>query len=506
MAKNLNALLSALLLCAMFTGSAMAGGTSSSKREHKAKYIFYFIGDGMSIPQIRIAESAKAEASFNANYYKQVAGTADAKVSDNTLNIRRLKTSGMATTHAANRYITGSAAAATALATGYKTSINTISMNAERTQNMQTIAEAAKANGYKVGIITSVSIDHATPACFYAHTKDRSNYEEIGDYLLNSGFDYFGGGSIKNDSYKKSVDEYKKAAEVAGFKYVSSRADFDALNNKSGRVIATLKKFDNSAADGCSLPYVIDIDEEKADDRIMLSEFTEKGIELLDNSKGFFMMIEGGKIDWTGHANDLVANSYEVISFDKAIGKALEFYEKHPDETLIVVTGDHETGGLTIGFAGTYYETAFGKLSKQDLSYQALGSIVKGWSKKGDVTFDDAMKIVEERTGLGSKGLKLSEYEMKRLKTAFEYSMTGETSLSKEEQQLFYGGYDPFTVTVTHILNNKAGIDWTSFSHTALPVPVFAIGCGENLFNGFYDNTDIPKKIAQSAGFSSFAE
>lgn len=469
----------------------------------KAKYVFLFIGDGMSVPQVRIAEAAKSEPTFFANYLTQIANTADAKLTNTTLNLKQFKSVGMASTNAENRYITCSAAAATALATSHKTTINTISMNPDRTANMQTIAEAAKANGLKVGIISSASIDHATPACFYAHTPDRSNYEDIGDWLLKSNFDYFAGGSIKYDSYKRrTYEQFQQAARDAGFTFSNTRAGFDAITNKTGKVIATLSTTGASKSDGCSMPYVIDLDElTSADDRITLAEFTRKGIEVLDNSKGFFMMVEGGKVDWAGHANDLVSNTYEVIAFDNALGVALEFYNQHPDETLIVVTGDHETGGLTIGFAGTNYETFFDKLAGQNISYQNFTGIVRGWAREGKITFEEAMEVVKKDFGLGTDKLPLSPYETKKLKEGFDKSVYRKSEMSREESYLNYGSYDPFTVTITHLLNNKAGVDWTTFSHTALPTPVYAIGVGSNLLDGFIDNTDIPRIMSTVGGY-----
>lgn len=468
----------------------------------KAKYIFFFIGDGMSIPQVRIAQAAKSQPAFLENYLTQVANTADTAYSNPNLFLSQFTSLGMASTNAENRYITGSAAAATALATGHKTTINTISMNPDRTQNMQTIAEAAKAHGLKVGIVSSVSIDHATPACFYAHTPDRDNYEDIGDWLLKSDFDYFAGGSIKRDSYRRSYSQYQDAAREAGYTYVNTRTGFDALNSRSGKVIATLSDNGVMIEDGCAIPYTIDVDEMSSpDDRIMLSEFTRKGIELLDNPKGFFMMVEGGKIDWAGHCNDLVSDTYEVISMDNAIGVALEFYAKHPNETLIVVTGDHETGGLTIGFAGTKYETSFDKLSQQKVSSSRFSQLVRGWAKDGKIPFEEAMEVVKQNFGLGTEDLKLSPYELKKLQEAFDKSVYQKSTLNREERYLYYGGYDPFTVTITHLLNNKAGIDWSSYSHTALPTPVYAIGVGAEQFDGFIDNTDIPRIMSSLGGY-----
>ncbi len=468
------------------------------QEEYKTpKYVFFFIGDGMAMPQINVTEAALNDPDFKLPKTKSVGLGA--------LNMRKFPVIGMQTTYAEDRYITGSAASATALATGYKTTIGTISMNGEHNVKYKTMAEMSKDKGMKVGIISSVSIDHATPACFYAHTNNRGNYQEIGQDLIKSNFDYFAGGSVQHNRYKDyTLDNFKADAKSNGYSYVNTKTDFDALSSATGKVIATLEKFDSDTRDGCALPYLIDLNIEKNENnKISLSDFTKKGIEILDNDKGFMMMVEGGKIDWACHANDVVSAAHNLIEFDKAIGHAIDFYNQHPDETLIVITGDHECGGLTLGFASTAYQTAFDLLKYQNMSFVQFQSIVKEWKSNGNMTFTQALEEVEKAFGLGNASLNprlaLSEYETEFLEGAFNRSMTGESEHKPEEISVLYGSYDPFTVSVTHILNNKAGIDWTSFNHTGVPVPVFALGQGENQFGGYYDNTDVAKKIIEIA-------
>ncbi|MBN2167125.1 MAG: alkaline phosphatase [Marinilabiliaceae bacterium] len=462
------------------------------------KYVFFFIGDGMSAAQINLAEAALGSSEFKLK---------SASVGLGELNIRQLPVSGMQTTHAQDRYITGSAASATALACGEKTTINTISMNGDHSADLKTMAEMAKEKGMKVGIVSSVSIDHATPACFYAHTATRKNLQEIGQDLINSGFDYFAGGNVCHNKYKDySLDSFINDAKLRGYSYVNTQSAFAALNSNSGKVIATLECLRNYVADGCALPYELDINDQTSDnDKITLAEFTKKGIEVLDNDNGFFIMVEGGKIDWACHANDAVATAHDMIGFDNAIGEALAFYEKHPDETLIVVTGDHECGGLSLGFSSTGYETAFDLLQYQNKSYWLFEENLKAKIKDSLVTtFEQALEEVKLNFGLGDESLNsvlaLSEYELELLRDSYNRTINGESDHQPEEISVIYGYYDPFTVTVTHILNNKAGIDWTSYSHTGSPIPVFAKGQGELNFSGYYDNTDVAKKIMAIAG------
>ncbi|MCD4718713.1 MAG: alkaline phosphatase [Desulfobacula sp.] len=451
-----------------------------------AKYTFFFIGDGMAMSQRTAAEmymSSKKEGSERA-----------------LLLMNQFPAQGMTTTYANDRFITGSAAAGTALACGVKTNINYIGVNPDF-QPVKTMAEMAKEKGMKVGIVSSVSIDHATPACFYAHQPTRKMYHEIGMDLVRSGFDYFAGGGLKDPAGKKSkkpLGDVLRLAKENGYKIVDNKRQFMALTKESGKVIA----FNKNLPDGQALPYHMD----NTSEDIALAEFTKKGVELLDNSKGFFMMIEGGKIDWACHANDAVASIKDTLAFDEAIKVAYDFYEKHPEETLIIVTGDHECGGLTIGFAGTAYASHFDILKHQKGSFKVFTNKIMAEYKKtsaGKAQFEDMIPLLKKYFGLETKGegqLVLKDYELAEIRKAFIQSMAGVKINKGTADYLLYGGYDPFTVKITHILNRKAGLAWTSYSHTGVPVLTSAIGVGAKTFNGYYDNTDVAKKIMAVMG------
>lgn len=453
------------------------------------KYIFLFIGDGMGSPQINMTEAALNDPGFKNN--------TTMKVGVGSMATTQFPVAGLATTFAEDRYITGSAAAATALACGEKTVIGNIAMKGDETTPIKTMAEMAKEKGMKVGIVSSVSIDHATPACFYAHEPARGNYNNIAAQMATSGFDYFGGGFAKGD-FQKYRDRDPEGdpkdiiatMQAAGYTITTTRAEFNAV--QPGTKCWAYTGYDGDGA----LQYELDRPQED----ITLAEFTERGIEILDNENGFFMMVEAGKVDWACHANDVVSATHDMIAFDDAIAKAVEFYNQHPDETLIVITGDHECGGLTLGFASTGYETAFEILKYQDVSYQNFSVTVAGWADAGTMTFENALNEVKTHFGLGDaskhEALAITDYERGLLEDAFNESMSGDVDRDNEEVFLKYGPYyDPFTVTVTHILNQKAGVDWTSYYHTGVPVPVLAMGQGQYEFIGYYDNTDIAKKI-----------
>ena len=212
-------------------------------------------------------------------------------------------------------------------------------------------------------------------------------------------------------------------------------------------------------------------------------------------------MVEGGKIDWSCHANDARTTFDDMVAFDDAIGVALEFMYRHPWDTLIVVTGDHETGGLTIGWVGTAYASYFEKLENQKISYVEFDKVWTAYKTAcgGDscpADIDESLKT-QINDLLGLDYTTLNNFEKLRLEDAYDKSLGRTSPNLPEEDALLYGSYTPLTVTITHILNNKAGIGWTSYAHTGVPVPVLAHGFGAPAFNGFYDNTDVAKKMAR---------
>jgi alkaline phosphatase len=462
---------------------AEAPAAVSSTEAPQAKYVFFFIGDGMGLPQ----------------------RAATTQYLGRSLVMDGFPAQGITTTSAANRFITGSAASATALCTGVKTKINYIGVDPDL-KPLKTVAEMARDKGMKVGIISSVSIDHATPAAFYAHVKTRKMYHEIDHALVASGFDFFGGGGLKDpDGTKKRKkdpeaaimgDALQKAAE-SGYKYVNDKASFEALTPADGKVIAVNAWLQDDEA----LPYTLD----QSENDITLPEFTKKAVEMLDNDKGFFLMVEGGKIDWACHANDAAAAVTNNAAFDDAVRVAVEFAKQHPDETLIVVTGDHECGGLTLGFAGTHYESYFDVLGKQKVSFQKFTDEILPALKASGADFEAVKPAITENFGLRFEGdaedhMLLADYEVAMLQDAYARSLAGDTEKAEGDEYLLYGEYDPLSVTLTHLLNRKAGLGWTSYKHTGVPVSTSAMGAGQELFNGFYDNTDVAKKIMQSMG------
>lgn len=465
-----------------------AADTSNVEQVEKTeipKYIFLFIGDGMSYPQIQ-----------SASYYLGATGS-DSGVDAKELSFMDFPVVGSAQTFDKTSFCPDSASTATSISTGNKTYSGTINMDTTMTEKFETISEKLKKQlGYKIGILSTVNLNHATPAAFYAHQESRNSYYDIGLEMISSNFDYFAGGGLKQvTGEEENQEDLYQLAQEAGYTVVKTQQEVDAVTNADSKVII----IDEKLADSDSMAYEMDTDEAQ----LQLSDYVEKGIEYLDNDTGFFMMIEGGKIDWACHANDAAASIHDTIALDESVKAAIEFYEKHPEDTLIILTGDHETGGLSIGYAGTNYDTYLTNLENQKISFAKFDTdYVEGYVEN-KTSFENVLKDVKANFGLmtaedsdaaTNPNLVLTDYEYELLKTA--YDRTLETGASDQEEMsqeeyVLYGTYEPLSVTITHILNNKSGISFTSYSHTGIPVPVFALGNGQNQFEGYYDNTDI---------------
>lgn len=477
--------------------AASAINTASEQPEavKTPKYIFMFIGDGMSHVQVNAAQVYEG----NKNY---------GEIDTRELNFTQFPVAGYATTHDSTSFAPDSASTATSLSSGYKTHSGTIGLAADKTTVVETITEKLKKEkDMKIGIVSSVTINHATPAAYYAHIASRNEYYDIALQLADSGFDYFGGGSIsKPTGSNKDQRSAYEIIEEKGYTIADTKEEILALNNTSGKVYAVSPVLQDSGA----MPYSID----NKEGDLTLADFVQKGIDTLDNEKGFFLMTESGKIDWAAHANDAKTVIEDVLAFEDSIQVAIDFAKKHPEETLIIVTGDHETGGMTIGYAATGYDTAFNLLEHQKMSYVAFNELIGKMkdNNKGLNFKKDVMPVITENFGLidskseaandeKNAALVLSDSEMDRLVDAFKETMKSSDKRTKnEETALLYGGYEPLTITLTHILNNKAGIGWTSYSHTGTPVPVYAMGVGAESFNGAYDNTDVFHKLVEITG------
>lgn len=451
--------------------------------EASPKYVFLFIGDGMAVTQRKAAEDFSV------------------KIGNGPLCMNSFPNKILTTTHSANKLVTDSAAAATAIACGVKTKNSTIGMDAKGS-NVYSCAVSAKKAGRKVGIMTTVTITHATPAGFYAHRIARGQTYEIGIDLVHSGFDFFAGGGLgkryknrRSGLFRKYGHGYRYA-ESQGYKIVTRKDDFLKLKPGDGKI---LTRFTNDA-----LPPAIDLAENSK--YPTLAQIVSKAIEMLDGPEGFFIMAEGGRIDWAGHANDAATNIRETLAFDEAVKVAVDFQNKHPDDTLIIVTGDHETGGMTMGVANTGHSISMDRLMLQTMSADEFSSeISKMFRKNRNLSFDDIKPLASKAYGLKFEGdcredpMVVTPDETKTIIKTFNRDIGYYKAKVKEEKA--YDGARKYKLSgvLRRILEKKAGVSWTTGGHTAQPVLTTAKGPGAEFFNpdgmnkGKIDNTDIAK-------------
>lgn len=450
------------------------------------KYIFLFIGDGLGHSQMMLAS-------------QYLTTVEQRERGNNNLAMLNFDVTGIAFTDNASTIIGESAASASAMASGIKTYATHLNYDIEDNK-AETIAEKLKKQlNYRVGVISSVNINHATPAAFYSHQFSRyDNYGSIFLELLNSDFDFFSGGSLYGITEAETLSgkSFWELLDEKKYSYVRNKDDVLNLKNNGDKIIVVPSKLDAYG----TLPYAIDYKANNDPEVLTLAELTKKSIELLDNSDGFFIMVEGGKIDWCGHANDAATLIHEVLAFDEAVSEAVEFYKKNPDDTLIIVVGDHETGGLSLGYSETYTSTYLQYLQYQKISYSAFSQRVSQF-RQNNIPFDDVLSDIEYYFGLsfgydGTSNFYFNGDDMQKLVAAYEMSLI-EPSMRYFTMSDYasYGMYDPLTTVVTNLTNKKSGISWGTFSHTFAAVPVFAMGSGKDLFTGSYHLTEIFFKL-----------
>lgn len=451
MKKSILITLAAAILPSIYS---MAGTQSQPPRG--PKNIILFIGDGMSVPQRMVAEE-----------YSR-------KIGREPLAMNSFMCQATTRTCSASSLVTDSAASGTAIACGTKTTNGAIGVDKDG-KRLESCAEFAKKAGWKVGIVTSVTINHATPAAFYAHRPHRSMLYEIGLDLLASDFDLFMGGGLAWAMNSTNSPEYRgnlyDLASSNGWVVAKGRAGFNSLPAK-------YKKGSHVWWVGCeeALPYAID---SANDDTPRLPEITRYALNYLKDN--FFIMIEGGRIDYAGHSNDAATTLRDTLELDDAIKVALDFASRNPD-TLIIVAGDHETGGMSMGFAGTGYAFYMERLEHQKASVDEFKHLLE--EKKNQMgekfSFDVAKAMLEEYFGF-----------------KFDGDPNDPMFVDARDVESFKRHFAKGDIhdKARRLISAKAGVGWTTGSHTGLPALTTAKGPGSRLFTGLLDNTDISKKI-----------
>ena len=458
----------------------------------EVKYVFYFIGDGMGTNQVMLAEM----------YRSAIEGQPLGRVQ--TL-MTTFPYSGHASTYSKSNGITDSAAAGTCLATGSKTKNGMLGQDADSAR-LTTIAEELKAQNWGIGIMTTVAIDHATPAAFYAHVPKRSKYYEIGEQLTESNFDFFGGAGFHYPQGKKDdkkVNLYR-LAEEKGYTIAHGIEEAQTItrnevnralaaeNNQSpitNKLILVQKDDDQGAKHGSNLNYRID---QKAGD-LTLAQIVGTAIPFLEKRYNkFFMMVEGGMIDYACHGDDAATAIGEVWDMNDAMQIAYEFYLTHPDETLIVVTADHETGGLALG--NSDYTLYLDLLKNQKCSAWVLSDrFSQLFDGKKKPSWEAVKDIYRQSLGFWDT-VEISADEEKALHSLYKAACKGKT----KDTKTMYKTINQLGDAGIALLNQKAHIGWTTRAHSAHAVPVFAIGANAHLFTGWHDNSDLVPLIRKA--------
>ena len=447
----------------------------------QAKYVFFFIGDGMGVNQVNMAEMY-LKAQQNELGYGQFCFT-------------NFPVASVATTYSASSNVTDSAASGTALATGTKTTNGHLGVDPDGNK-LTSIAKIAKKNGKKVGIVTTVGVNHATPGAFYAGQKGRGMYDEIVYDLVASDFDFLAGSEfLRNAPDNRKFPDAKNIVEDAGYKVVGSVEEFQQEYASASKMVMVPDK-DHKVA------YAIDRIAANNDSYISLKQIVESTITFLTKDKksnGFFIMAEGGRIDYSCHGNDAATCIQEIIDFDDAIKVAYDFYLKHPKETLILVSADHETGGLAV-VPNNAKQVQL--INNQKVSEDTITAALKAkMREKGrePISWDEMKDFLKEYFGFWDK-VRLSPDD--DLVFFDIYTQTiAKSRAGKVADEYGYHEDASIVSAAVDFLNRKAGFLFSTGGHSSGFVPVYAIGVGQEKFNAKMDNAKLPMIIKEIAKY-----
>lgn len=453
-------------VAAMMTLSMMA---------ENAKYVFYFIGDGMGLGHVNATEA------YNREVLK----------GEQPILMMTFPVASQARSYSASSPITDSAAAGTALSTGYKTKNSMIGMDPD-TVPVNSIAVDFMKAGYAVGVGTTVQADDATPAAWYAHAANRGMKETIAPQAAESGLSFLAGGGFKlQGAGDEAFAEFLNVMKKGNYEIAEGYAAFNALKRKGGKFPQKVLLMPENPTG--QVGYTID----SIPGYLTCAQITEACLHTLEsvNLDKFLMMIEGGNIDWAAHSNDGAGVIKEILNFQDAINVAYQFYLRHPSETLIVVTADHDTGAMAYGRNGGPYNIAYA--DAQRISKDAFADWTREWGKKTEnPTWEEMEEVLKDKLGFWSK-VPLNKWETAELKKLFD-----ETFITKraEDEKTLYHTFNAFSAKAFDILNYHMGIGWTTTYHAGNFVPVYAIGANAQYFSGSLNNTEIPKLIKKAAG------
>lgn len=398
--------------------------------------------------------------------------------------LRGLPCAGEVQTASADKAVTDSAAAGTALACGRKTCNGMLGQLPDGTP-LTSVARQAQAAGRRVGILTSVPINHATPAAFYASVTNRGAYYAIGLQALASGFQVLGGNGFSDAEGRNHAPRPETSlwdcAAAAGYTVVRTPAALQAHGPEAGPLLIAPARLHAETG----VPQGRAFDPEKD---ITLAQMTARTLELLEGPQGFFLMVEGGAIDWAAHANDALGVIAETLAFDAAVAEARAFAEMHPD-TLLIVTADHETGGLSLqdGFDAARARTVLG-------GQTAMAADCVAWLRRHvaeaagtpDAGWEDAQKELGRFFGLAAETFAGLRADYAQLAAAPDKERSRQAAALAR--------------AAARLRDQAAGVSWSTLGHTAAQVPLFASGPGAERFQGVLDNTQICLRLRALLG------
>jgi len=438
------------------------------------RYIFFFIGDGMGMGAVSLAQDYKRMVLDN----------------DTLLTMMRFPIASAAFTHSASSPVTDSAAAGTALASGNKTNNGMLGVTPDSTAVIS-IAQTLHDNGFGIGLVTTVAPDDATPGAFYAHQPSRAMFYEIGKDAASSGYEFMAGANLRGlKDANGNVTDLLKVFDENKVSVVRGLSGLSDISNRKVLLLNTDTIHDNDV--GFAIDSIAGV--------LTLPAMTKACMEhlLAYTPDRFFMMVEGGSIDHAGHANDAATVVIETLNFDNALRQAYDFYLLHPEETLIVVTADHETGGLCLGNRKLYYNIEPKYLQYQKMSKDAFNESVGMWfNSRMVITWDDMQRFLAENLGLYSH-IPVEEAQDAKLREDFDLIISVRNSATQANLSHKIGA---FADNVYGVVSLMSGIGWTTGNHSGAVVPVYAIGVGAEQFAPMQDNTEIPVKILRIAGF-----
>ncbi|CAH1202670.1 hypothetical protein PAECIP111893_01875 [Paenibacillus plantiphilus] len=448
-------LLAGLALSVVLSGSIVTAKDNNTKKP-QSKNLIVLIGDGMGPAQVSAARlyaktrMGKEHLNLDAYYVGQATTYAD-KGEDGGKIV--------------SGAVTDSASAGTAFATGNKTYNAAISVsNEDVSKPYASVIEAAEMSGKSTGLVTTARITHATPAVYASHVRSRDNEAAIASQYLESGVDVLLGGGqqfflSKDEKGKRSDKSIINDFTAKGYKHVTDAASLKALTSKNSKVIGLF----NSS----HIAYTPDRDAKTPS----LAAMTGKALEVLSSNKnGFAIMIEGGRIDHASHANDFPSTIQETLDFDAAVKVAMDFAKKDGN-TSIVITADHETGGLSLS-RDNIYELNIDQWGKQKHSSESIANTLK---EAG--TIADIKKIVAANTGITD----LSDEEAQQI-------LDGDGSSYGRE-----GGYNA-------VISKRLLVGWAGHGHSGVDVGVWAYGPISSKVKGQIDNTGIALASAEIIG------